>query len=158
LAAIDLGLDRLSRRLVRELRAGLVVFFGRAWRHTLAAAGICGIQADLHRMPAAKLLCAFADFPGRQRRLRLLRRIAGPVSIAKASMAVATNPAPLIEIKAGGSSPWSHALTVVQRQDWRSTAVNRLRARICLRHEPVYRRMAEGPAAVLLEHRGGNPG
>ena len=68
-------------------------------------------------------------------------------------------PFPLIQVKALRRFPRLKNFAVVWRQDWRNTAVNRLRAWICLRHEPVCRRsMAEGPAAALSEHPGGDFG
>jgi len=45
----------------------------------------------------------------------------------------------LIEIKARSRHLLLAIETVAQRQDWRSTIVNRLRARIYLRDKPVYR-------------------
>ena len=45
----------------------------------------------------------------------------------------------LIKIKAGWPAIADIKPTVVRRRDWRSTAVKRLRARICLRDKPVDR-------------------
>jgi len=45
----------------------------------------------------------------------------------------------LIDINARGRRLMSAIDTVAQRQDWRSTIVKRLRARIYLRDKPVYR-------------------
>ena len=45
----------------------------------------------------------------------------------------------LIDIKARRRLLWLAIYTVAQRQDWRSTIVKRLRARIYLRDKPVYR-------------------
>ncbi len=45
----------------------------------------------------------------------------------------------LIKIKAGSSAIVDIKYTVVRRRDWRSTAVKRLRAWICLRDKPVDR-------------------